>query len=128
MFETQQNVPVLEVKNISKRFSHVQALDNVSMKVYRGDVVGLLVDNGAGKSTLIKIISGNFPSDEGKVFLEGKEANFNIPAEACAAGIETVYQNSPICSNIPLLENFFIGRELVSNFIGLKIVRNREMQ
>jgi len=86
MFETQQNVPVLEVKNISKRFSHVQALDNVSMKVYRGDVVGLLGDNGAGKSTLIKIISGNFPSDEGKIYLKGKEVHFNTPTEAYMPG------------------------------------------
>jgi len=128
ILQTQQDVPVLEVKNISKKFSHVQALNNVSIKLNKGDIIGLLGDNGAGKSTLIKIISGNFPPDEGKVFLEGKEVNFNIPAEACAAGIETVYQNSPICANATVLENFFIGRELVHNFFGLKIIRNQEMK
>jgi len=128
ILQAQQDVPVLEVKNISKRFGHVQALKNVSIKVNKGDIIGLLGDNGAGKSTLIKIISGNFPPDEGKIFLEGKEVNFNIPAEAYAAGIETVYQNSPICSNVSVFENFFIGRELVSNFMGLEIVKNHEMQ
>jgi D-xylose transport system ATP-binding protein len=128
ILQTQQDVPVLEVKNISKKFSHVQALNNVSIKLNKGDIIGLLGDNGAGKSTLIKIISGNFPPDEGKVFLEGKEVNFNTPAEACAAGIETVYQNSPICTNITVLENFFIGRELVRNFFGLKVIKNQEMK
>jgi D-xylose transport system ATP-binding protein len=128
ILQTQQDVPVLEVKNISKKYSHVQALNNVSMKIYKGDIVGLLGDNGAGKSTLIKIISGNFAPNEGKVFLEGNEMNFNTPAEARAAGIETVYQESPICNNISVFENFFIGKELVSNFMGLEIVRNHEMQ
>jgi len=128
IFQTRQDVPVLEVKNISKKFSHVQALNNVSIKLNKGDIIGLLGDNGAGKSTLIKIISGNFPPDEGKVFLEGKEVNFNTPAEACAAGIETVYQNSPICANVTVSENFFIGRELVHNFFGLKVIRNQEMK
>jgi ABC-type sugar transport system ATPase subunit len=128
ILQSQQDVPVLEVKNISKKYSHVQALNNVSMKIYKGDIVGLLGDNGAGKSTLIKIISGNFAPDEGKIFLEGKEVIFNMPAEARAAGIETVYQNSEICNNISVFENFFIGRELVSNFMGLEIVRNLDMQ
>jgi len=88
----------------------------------------LLGDNGAGKSTLIKIIAGNFPADEGEVFLEGKKVNFNSPSEARAAGIETVYQNSPVCINATVYENFYIGRELVNNFLGIKLVRNKEMQ
>ena len=85
------------------------------LEIYKGDVIGLLGDNGAGKSTLIKIIAGNFPADEGEVFLEGKKVNFNSP-EARAAGIETVYQNSPACINATVYENFYIGRELVNIF------------
>ncbi|HOR42623.1 MAG TPA: ATP-binding cassette domain-containing protein [Atribacterota bacterium] len=127
-FQNNTNQPILAVKNISKRFGNVQALKNVSMEVYKGDVVGLLGDNGAGKSTLIKIISGNFPADEGEVFLEGKKVNFNSPSEAHAAGVETVYQNSPVCINATVYENFYIGRELVHNFLGVKFVKNKEMQ
>ncbi|NLL61821.1 MAG: sugar ABC transporter ATP-binding protein [Candidatus Atribacteria bacterium] len=122
------NQPILTVKNISKRFGNVQALKDVSLEIYKGDVIGLLGDNGAGKSTLIKIIAGNFPADEGEVFLEGKKVNFNSPSEARAAGIETVYQNSPVCINATVYENFYIGRELVNNFLGIKLVRNKEMQ
>lgn len=127
-FDNEKGLPVLAVRNISKRFGHVQALNSVSMDVYKGDVIGLLGDNGAGKSTLIKIMSGNFPADEGEVYLEGKKVHFNSPAEAHSAGIETVYQNSPVCTNAAVFENFYIGRELVSNFMGLKIVKDHEMQ
>jgi len=119
-----QDFPVLEVRNISKSFGHVQALDNVSMKIYKGDIVGLFGDNGAGKSTLIKIISGNFPPSSGKVFFEGKEVNFNSTTKARAAGIETVYQDSAICENISVYENFFLGREIVNN---LNIIKSNEM-
>ena len=126
--QNQNNLPVLEVRNISKRFSHVQALDKVSFKIHKGEIVGLLGDNGAGKSTLIKIVSGNFPPDEGKIFMEGREVKFNTPAEAYASGIETVYQNSPVCNHISVFENFFIGRELVGNFLGIKYVKNNDMQ
>ena len=127
-FQNEENQPILAVKNVSKNFNKVQALRNVSMEVYKGDVVGLLGDNGAGKSTLINIISGNFPADEGEVFLEGKKVHFNSPYEAHSAGIETVYQNSPVCIDSSVYENFFIGRELVNNFLGLKIVRSSDMQ
>ncbi|HBY56403.1 MAG TPA: sugar ABC transporter ATP-binding protein [Candidatus Atribacteria bacterium] len=127
-FKNKENRPILTVKNISKRFGNVQALKNVSMEVCKGDIVGLLGDNGAGKSTLIKIISGNFSADEGEIFLEGKKVHFNSPSEARAAGIETVYQNSPVCINAAVYENFFIGREIVNNYLGIKFVKNKEMQ
>jgi len=120
--------PVLEVRDVSKSFGKVQALRNVSMKVYRGDVVGLLGDNGAGKSTLIKIISGNHWSDKGEVYLNGEKCHFDSPAEAQAAGIETVYQNSPICENAAVSTNFFIGRELCAGVPGIRILKDRAMQ
>lgn len=128
LLEQKPNVPVLEVRNVSKRFGHVQALSNVSLEVHRGDVVGLLGDNGAGKSTLIKIISGNYQCDEGDVRLEGKKVSFTCPAEARAAGIETVYQQSPICANASVYENFFIGREPVKSFLGVKTLDEQKMQ
>lgn len=112
--------PVLRVKGVSKRFGHVQALDDVSLDVYRGDVLGLLGDNGAGKSTLIKIISGNYQPDAGEVILDGKRVSFANPAEAREAGVETVYQQSPICAHANVYENFFIGREAVKSRFGVK--------
>ena len=119
--------PVLEVKNISKSFGKVQALNNVSLEVFKGDVLGLLGDNGAGKSTLIKAISGNHKSDRGEIYLNGKKIGFNTPAEAHAAGIETVYQNSPICENASVTANFFIGRELCGKIPGFRLLQERTM-
>ena len=127
MSEVHNNAPVLEVKNVSKSFGKVQALNNVSIEVFPGDVVGLLGDNGAGKSTLIKIISGNFHADEGEVHLNGKRLESDSPAEAHAAGIETVYQNSPICENATVSANFFIGKELYRSVSGIRILRERAM-
>lgn len=112
--------PVLRVKGISKRFGHVQALDDVSLDVYKGDVLGLLGDNGAGKSTLIKIISGNYQADAGEIILDGERVSFANPAEAREVGVETVYQQSPICAYANVYENFFIGREAIKNRLGIK--------
>ena len=120
--------PVLEVRNVSKSFGKVHALRNVSMDVYHRDVIGLLGDNGAGKSTLIKVISGNHRADEGGVYLNGKKCRFNSPAEAQAAGIETVYQNSPVCENATVSTNFFIGRERCRGIPGIRILKERDMQ
>ena len=121
------NAPVLEVRNVSKSFGKVQALNNVSMEVFQGEVVGLLGDNGAGKSTLIKIISGNYHADKGEVYLNGEKLESDSPAEAHAAGIETVYQNSPICENATVSANFFIGRELCRRVAGIRVLRDRAM-
>jgi len=122
------NTPVLDVKNVSKNFGKVQALNSVSMEVYKGDVVGLLGDNGAGKSTLIKVISGNHRADKGEVYLNGKKVTFNSPAESLAAGIETVYQNSAVCENATVTSNFFIGRELCGKIPGFRLLKERSMQ
>ncbi len=128
MSTQQRSAPVLEARNISKRFGKVQALSRVSLEVYPGDVLGLLGDNGAGKSTLIKIISGNHRPDEGEVYLDGRRVMFHSPAESRAAGIETVYQNSPVCENASVAANFFIGRELCGGMPGLRVLKERAMQ
>ena len=127
MSKVHNNAPVLEVKNMSKSFGKIQALKNVNMEVFQGDVVGLLGDNGAGKSTLIKIISGNYHADEGEVYLNGERLESDSPAEARAAGIETVYQNSPICENATVSANFFIGKELYRSVSGIRVLRERAM-
>jgi len=121
-------LPVLRVEDIWKSFGKVQALKGVSFEIFRGDVLALLGDNGAGKSTLIKIISGNYRADRGKIYLEGKEVRFGSPAEAREAGIETVYQQSPVCLNATVIANFFIGREMCVGLPGFKMLKKKEMQ
>ena len=120
--------PVLNVENVWKSFGKVQALKDVSLKMYNGDVLALLGDNGAGKSTLIKIIAGNYRADKGMIYLEGKAVVFDTPTGARRAGIETVYQQSPVCPNASVVANFFIGRELCINVPGVHFLRKRAMQ
>ncbi len=122
------DTPVLEVRNVKKSFGKVEALKGVSLEVYKGDILGLLGDNGAGKSTLIKIIAGNHRADDGEIYLEGKRVEFTSPAESRAAGIETVYQNSPVCENASVSANFFIGRELCGRFPLFRVLKEGAMQ
>jgi D-xylose transport system ATP-binding protein len=122
------DTPVLEVRNIKKNFGKVEALKGVSLEIHKGDVLGLMGDNGAGKSTLIKIIAGNYRTDEGEIYLEGKRVEFTSPAESRAAGIETVYQNSPVCENASVSANFFIGRELCGRFPLFRVLKEGAMQ
>jgi D-xylose transport system ATP-binding protein len=120
--------PLLRIESISKRFGTVIALDDVGFEVRAGEVVALLGDNGAGKSTLIKIISGSLEPDSGKIFFDGREVRFASPAAAKALGIETVYQDLSLCMNVDVVANFFMGRERHTKFLGLKILREAEME
>ncbi len=120
--------PLLQIESISKRFGTVIALDDVGFEVRAGEVVALLGDNGAGKSTLIKIISGSLEPDSGRIFFDGREVRFTSPAAAKALGIETVYQDLSLCMNVDVVANFFMGRERHSKFLGLRILREAEMQ
>ncbi len=128
MNSAEGRTPVLEVRNVKKSFGKVEALKGVSLEVYKGDVLGLLGDNGAGKSTLIKIIAGNHHADDGEIYLEGQKVEFSSPAESRSAGIETVYQNSPVCENASVSSNFFIGRELCGRFPAFRVLKERAMQ
>jgi ABC-type sugar transport system ATPase subunit len=103
--------PALRVSGLSKRFGGLVAVNDVSLEVYPGEVVGLLGDNGAGKSTLIKIVSGVFRADAGRIYLGEREAIFATPMEARTAGIETIYQDLALCENLDAPANIFLGRE-----------------
>ena len=102
--------PTLQVRNIGKRFGGVVALDDVSMEVVAGQISGLVGDNGAGKSTLIRIVSAVMNPDSGTIELDGRPVHFTSPAEARAAGIETVYQDLALAGNMPVWANIFLGR------------------
>jgi simple sugar transport system ATP-binding protein len=104
--------PVLELTGIGKEFGAIRALHDVDMKVYPGEVVGLMGDNGAGKSTLVKIIAGNFPPSHGEVRFDGNVVHFYRPVDARAVGIEVVYQDLALADNLTAAANVFLGREL----------------
>jgi simple sugar transport system ATP-binding protein len=111
--------PVLRAVNLTKRFGGLVAVNNVSLDIYRGEVVALAGDNGAGKSTLIKMISGVYRPDAGHIYLDGKEITMASPLEARSLGIETIYQDLALCENLDATVNIFLGREPTKRFFGL---------
>jgi D-xylose transport system ATP-binding protein len=119
---------LLRLESISKHFGAIEALRDVSFNVDRGEVVALLGDNGAGKSTLVKIIAGGLTASSGRILFDGQERHFTSPVEAKAAGIETVYQDLSLCTNVDVVANFFMGRELTRRVLGIPILRERDMQ
>lgn len=124
------SAPVLDIRGGSKRFGPVLALDGIDLAVHRGEVLALLGDNGAGKSTLIKCISGVHRFDAGTVLVDGQPAEIGSPAEARAAGIETVYQDLALFDNLTPAQNFFAGREVAGpSWLprGLRFLNSREM-
>ncbi|HEX6118049.1 MAG TPA: ATP-binding cassette domain-containing protein [Dongiaceae bacterium] len=120
--------PLLRLEEITKNFGAIQALRGISFEIARGEVVALLGDNGAGKSTLVKIISGGLEQSSGRVVFEGEARTFASPAEAKAAGIETVYQDLSLCTNVDVVANFFMGREIVKRRFGIPILQEAEME
>lgn len=117
--------PILQVKDLSKRFGGLVAVNRVSLEIYPGEVVGLLGDNGAGKSTLIKMISGVYRPDGGQVLLNGEVVSFATPLEARRRGIETIYQDLALCENLDASANIFLGRERMRRQLGVFRVLNR---
>ncbi|MEM9523504.1 MAG: ATP-binding cassette domain-containing protein [Pseudomonadota bacterium] len=103
---------LLELKNITKSFGAIHALQGVNLAVEPGEAVGLMGDNGAGKSTLMKIIAGNFLPSSGEILIEGRRVEFGKPIDARDAGIEIVYQDLALCDNMTAAANVFLGREL----------------
>ena len=110
--------PLLSIRNMTKRFGGLVAVNEVSWDVYPGEVVGLLGDNGAGKSTLIKCISGVYQADEGEVYFEGRLSNFARPIDARQQGIETIYQDLALANNLDVGANIFLGREVKKRYLG----------
>ncbi|MFT7253079.1 MAG: D-xylose transport system ATP-binding protein [Paracoccaceae bacterium] len=106
--------PLVEMKNISISFGGVKAVDNVSVDLHAGEVVGLLGHNGAGKSTLIKILSGAYRADAGEILIEGKKATIQNPRDARSYNIETIYQTLALADNLDASSNLFLGREIVT--------------
>ena len=102
---------VLAVEGVSKHYGAVKALSNVSLQLYAGEILGLVGHNGAGKSTLVGILSGTTKPTEGRITLEGKELVLKSPIDARAAGIETVYQDLALATELNGWQNVFLGQE-----------------
>jgi D-xylose transport system ATP-binding protein len=104
--------PLLALKGVTKSFGAVEALKDVALEIYPGEVVGLVGDNGAGKSTLIKSISGAQPPDSGEIRWEGRAVHLPTPQAATALGIATVYQDLALAENLDVVANLFLGQEI----------------
>ena len=110
--------PLLSIRNLTKRFGGLTAVDHLSWDVYPGEVVALLGDNGAGKSTLIKCVSGVHRADEGEIIFNGKRTHFTTPIDARDEGIETIYQDLALANNLDVPANIFLGRELKNRYLA----------
>ncbi len=124
--------PVLEARQIVKRFGRVQALRGANLTVYPQEVVALVGDNGAGKSTLVKTVVGVHPPDDGEILFEGKPVKVNTPHDARDLGIETVYQDLALAAEVDPSANMFLGREILRSgalgklgFLDKKAMRRR---
>ena len=109
---------LIRMEHIRKNYGPVQALDNVNLSVARGEIVGLLGDNGAGKSTLIKVLSGAVPASGGDIYIRGKRVEIRSTTDAIGLGIETIYQDSALVTQLSIARNLFLGREPVKGWFN----------
>jgi len=108
--------PLVEMRHMSISFGGLHAVEDVSIDLFRGEVVGLVGHNGAGKSCLIKMLSGAYRRDSGEILVDGQPADINDPRDAKRYGIETIYQTLALADNIDAPSNLFLGRELMSRY------------
>ena len=114
---------LIRMEHVTKFYGRVQALDDVNLTVGESEIVGLLGDNGAGKSTLIKVLSGAVPSTSGDIYVRGKKVSIRSTTDAIAQGIETIYQDSALVTQLSIARNLFLGRELVK---GLRFLNRMD--
>ena len=105
---------LVEMRNMRVSFGGVHAVDNVSVDLHAGEVVGLVGGNGAGKSTLIRALSGAHPADAGEIYVSGKKVSITNPRDARTYGIETIYQTLALADNVDAAANMFLGREITT--------------
>jgi D-xylose transport system ATP-binding protein len=111
--------PLAELRDIRVAFGGVHAVQDVTVDLYPGEVVGLVGGNGAGKTTLIRTLSGAHPADSGQILIDGEPVTISHPRDAKALGVETIYQNLALADNIDAPGNVFLGRELTTRFGNL---------
>jgi D-xylose transport system ATP-binding protein len=116
------SAPLVEMRGVSKHFGGVHAVENVSLTLAAGEVLGLLGHNGAGKSTLIRLLAGAHTLDAGEIYVGGERAHLRSPRDARDLGIETLYQDLALADNLDAAGNLFLGRELLKRFGALDLV------
>jgi D-xylose transport system ATP-binding protein len=114
MAMTDQAPPLVEMRDIRVSFGGVRAVDDVTVDLHAGEVVGLVGGNGAGKSTLMRVLSGAHPADAGEIRIDGHPVSIANPRAAKALGIETIYQTLALADNVDAAANMFLGRELMT--------------
>ena len=107
--------PLLQMSGINKSFGPVHVLHDIDFAVYPGEVTALVGDNGAGKTTLVKCVAGIYAVDSGEIRFNGDPVTMHGPRDAAALGIEVVYQDLALCDNLDIVQNMFLGRELVKS-------------
>jgi len=116
----------LELRDVSKSFGEVRALENINFQLGRNEIVGLLGDNGAGKSTLIKIITGYYQPTSGEIYFNGQKVDHLTVPKARKMGVETVYQERALAELQTLWRNIFLGRELRNQWGLLDVNRMKQ--
>jgi D-xylose transport system ATP-binding protein len=106
--------PICEMRNIRVAYGGVHAVDDVSIDVHAGEVMGLVGGNGAGKSTLMRALSGAHKADSGEILIDGKPVAITNPRDAKAYNIECIYQTLALADNVDAPANVFLGREVVT--------------
>jgi len=125
----EDDIPVVEMRNIKKSFGGVHALRGVDLLLHKNEVLGLVGDNAAGKSTLMKVLSGAYIPDEGEILIDGKKVHFTSPWDARQHGIEMVYQDLALANNLDVVANVFMGREVASVKLGpIKVMNEHYME
>ncbi len=104
--------PLIELRNVTKRFNYVEALKHVDFTAMPGEIVALVGDNGAGKSTLVNIIAGMLQPDDGTIRIQGEEVALTGVSDAVQHGVAAVFQNQQFCDNLDVAANLFLGQEL----------------
>ncbi|WP_116133747.1 ATP-binding cassette domain-containing protein [Tropicimonas sp. IMCC34043] len=122
---TDRGTPLVEMRNMRKSFGGIHAVNDVSMTLYPGEVMGVLGHNGAGKSVLMKMLSGALTRDAGEIYIDGELANIHSPRDARRYRLETIYQTLALADNLDAASNLFLGRELVT---GSGLVNDAQME
>src|SRR6187401_2093403 len=107
---TETPIPIVHMRGIYKAFGAVQALRDVDLVLYPGEILGLVGDNSAGKSTLMKILTGAYTRDAGEILVAGEPVHFKSPHDSRKAGSEMIYQDFALCGNMDVGQNIFLGR------------------